>query len=177
VTIPNIGSFGQSGLGFFADRTAVLKQLEEKIEKALGDRARTFRHFTNSEWETFDVGAQETNYQALLNEINSLGSRKEKLQDKKGIERILEKHLWAAWIRNREVHKTYEFKYRGERYGTFDEPVLTGFGTDINSRLVEIGVEAAAGVSLREQWYQYSSAGWEDKIDQWAHAYDDSIVK
>jgi hypothetical protein len=163
-SVADTGSLaGSSSVSFLTSKSEALERQWQTIEKAFVTRSGTLAGLSAKDWETFDVGAQEAKYQALLNDLNTSASGVERLKPSKEVAIIIEKYLWVRWIRNEATRES------GGR--------LWNFGTDIDLRLIAIGVEREAGVGLSEHWYQQSSDDWGYIIDRWALGYKESIVQ
>jgi hypothetical protein len=170
---------GQESSGPGGDATAFLSRKNEALEQHWQDIERAFVHrsealnlLSDAEWAKFDVDAQNNTYQVLLDRLNASASGVEKMEKLPYVAEIIEKYMWASWIINSADRES--------------SGRLHNFGTDIDLRLIKIGVESQADVMARkhgstfglsEHWWQHSTDNWGYWINEWARSYKGSILK
>lgn len=160
---PASGGQGGGAMAFLAAKSEALEKHSQGIEQAFVNRSKHLDALDDTQWAGFNVSAQERIYQSLLDELNASASGIEKMQTPDIVADVIEKYMWADWI-----------LHAAQREGSGR---LGNFGTDIDLRLIAIGVEREAGVLLSEHWWQHSSDDWGYVITRWAGAYKGSIVK
>jgi hypothetical protein len=137
----------------------------EKIEGAFSDRADAISALPDEAAATINTGPQEATYQTLFTKLNGAALDKESLREQSEIAAIVERYLWAAWFL--------------ENYPTWAGPgakgyhSFKGFGTIMEDRLNGLGIAERAGVELTGHWYSSNSAGWAEKLVDWAKRYSD----
>lgn len=156
------GGPGGSAVGYLARKTEALDKLQQDIEQAFLDRSTKLAGLDDATWATFDVGAQERTYQQLLDRLDVASSGVDKMKPVEGVANVIERYMWVSWILNSADRES--------------SGRLWNFGTDIDLRLIKIGVERDAGVLLSEHWWQHSSDDWGYVISAWARGYKGSIV-
>lgn len=156
------GGPGGGAVAYLARKSEALERQSQFIEQGFVDRSLDLDRLSDEEWATFDVSAQEQTYQQLLDDLNASGSGVDKMKPVEDVANVIEKYMWASWIADSADR---------ESSGT-----LWNFGTDIDLRLIAIGVEKEAGVLLSEHWWQISSDYWSAGIDTWRRGYKGSIV-
>jgi hypothetical protein len=160
---PASGGQGGGAMAFLAAKSEALEKHSQDIEQAFVERSKQLDALDDTKWAGFNISEQERVYQGLLDELNASASGIEKMQTPEIVAEVIEKYMWADWI----LHSAQR-----ESSGR-----LWNFGTDIDLRLIKIGVEREAGVGLSEHWWQHSSDDWGYAITRWAGAYKGSIVK
>ncbi len=156
------GGPGGGAVAYLARKSEALEQQSQFIEQAFVDRSLALGGLSDEQWASFDVGAQEQIYQQLLDGLDAAGSGVEKMKPVEDVANVIERYMWASWVLNSADRES--------------SGRLWNFGTDIDLRLIKIGVERDAGVLLSEHWWQHSSDNWGYAISAWARGYKGSIV-
>ncbi len=182
--IPNMGG----SVAYLTQNLEGIERHSQLIEQAFVNRSNTLSRFTDDQWEHYNPNAQEAQYQQLLNNLNQSAKGIEQLKAANQVAQILERHLWALWIkRQREnevaAHRASDEAAQQSGSGSLDimgrhEEPDHGYdvGSDIESRLNQMGVSALAGVTLTGSWYSRNSPrNWRQLLYQWALNYRESI--
>jgi hypothetical protein len=175
--------------GFFTTQSEALEHSGQLIEQAFVARADTLARLTDEQWLQFDVAAQERAYRQLLDDMSPY-SGVEALREPEDLARVLERHLWALWIKGqreaqligaRQTDEALRRHPQGGGPGPIFEtaararPELS-LGTDIERRLNALGISGLARVRLSGTWYSSNSPGdWQQLLLAWANTYRDSI--
>lgn len=171
---------GAASEGAFAFLTSNLEELErhtQLIEQAFIERDKAMERYTDLQWQQFEPAAQESVYQQLLNDLDAVAKGVEAMKPADQVARVLERHLWAAWIL-REVKEVIPDCPTGDTEDFACNPPHEYFsvGTEVAARLTQIGVPELAGVELPFYWYSTGSTGWGPKLLQWANGYHESVA-
>jgi hypothetical protein len=166
------GGAGGSAVAYLSRKSEGLEQHWQKIEQAFVERSEKLAKLTEEEWATFDVGAQDKIYQGLLDQLSASAKGVESMESLEYVANIIEKYMWADWILHSADRQS--------------GGMLHNFGTDIDLRLIKIGVEAqvhyeakkvGGEFGLSEHWWQSSTDDWRGYIQNWARNYKGSILK
>jgi hypothetical protein len=131
---------------------------QQALEEAFLNRRKGLDELDEDEWEHLDLAAQEMIYGKLLAEIEAAGSGVEKLRDEAALAVILERHLWALWLKGNIAM----------------QGAGLGIGSEIEDRLTKIGVAGLAGVDLTP-WLWNEPDDWRALLLSWARAFNQPI--
>ena len=177
---PAAAGGGGGALAFLASQSEELEQHSGAIEGAFSARAQQMKALTDEQWAAFDVDAQATTYDSLFKELEGAGKGIEDLRTPEQVAAIIELHLWAAWIKGQHsIANTLSAMLKGtkaEDEGQENPNALGNFGSDINERLIFLGVEAAAHTGLYTHWWERNADDWARNIMNWARAYTRSVA-
>ena len=155
-----------SALGFLAANGAILSGHVKSIEDAFVTRGEAIEAAKPEFWDTYDPKTQEAIYQGLLDELKKAGSGATELQDDGKLKLILERHLWATWIKRQTVP---DITHGG---------TIQGLGSFIEDRMNAVGIAPLAGVTMTGHWYSGNSpSNWRQLLIGWANKYAEPITK
>jgi hypothetical protein len=161
------GGGTQAGADPMSFLTANLEAVEghtQKFEGAFAARAANQSKLSPDEWAKFNAGNQRAAYDKMIADFDKAApANPEVLKASAALAIIIERFLWAAWIKANTVEKGFS---------------LQNFGTDIEDRLNAIGVSTQAGVYLSGHWYKPNSF-WNTvpgKLSAWADSYKESLT-
>ena len=147
--------------------TANLEAVEghtQRFESAFSTRAANQAKLTPDDWAKFKASDQRAAYDKMIADFDAAApANPDKLKASATLAIIIERFLWAAWIKANTVEKGFS---------------LQNFGTDIEDRLNAIGVSGLAGVYLSGHWYKPNSF-WNTvpgKLSAWADSYKESLT-
>jgi hypothetical protein len=178
--VPAITGGGGGAIAFLAQQSEALEKHAGAFEGAFAARAEQMKGLSADQWEAFDVDAQAKVYEDLFRDLETAGRGVEDLRTPEQIATIIECHLWAAWIKNN--HTTLiklladVWEEDAADVERRDPDELTNFGNDINQRLIDLGVEAAAHTGLYTHWWERNADGWKDAIMNWARTYNRTVA-
>jgi hypothetical protein len=181
--VPAITGGGGGAMAYLTQQSEALEKHAGSIEGAFGKRADEMKALTDDQWASFDVDAQAKNYQDLHDALEKSGKGVDDLRTPEQIATIIECHLWAAWIQNKHLETlkdnvTWDPDDPRNQEGYVEDPnEISNFGNAINQRLIDLGVEAAAGTGLYTHWWEMNADGWEAKIMDWARTYKRGVSK
>jgi len=168
--------------------TKNLEELElhnQRLEHAFATRAGGIKAADNAKLDALDVSAWDAQYSALLAALNAACKGVEAMKSGSEVARILERYLWAGWIRAQaKVHVNMGRGVAEYPAGKPDPskplPPMVSYGLDLGSyiedRLNEIGVSKLAGVTLSGHWYSSNEPGdWARRLLTWAYNYNEVI--
>jgi hypothetical protein len=112
-------------LDFFTSNSEVLESHVQLIEKAFVNRSREMGKLTDEEWAAFDVDAQAVTYQKLFIDLAVSGSGVEHLIEKAEMATVIEKHLWALWIKGEIAPAHAEAVWDAQMEGEDEKVPLT----------------------------------------------------
>jgi hypothetical protein len=168
--------------------TKNLEELElhnQALERAFATRAGGIKAADNAKLDALDVSAWEATYASLLAQLNAACKGVEAMKSDSDVGRILERYLWAGWIRGQA--KLLVNMGRGVAQYPANKPdqskslppgvsYSVSLGSYIEDRLNEIGVSKQAGVTLSGHWYSSNDPDdWERRILTWAYNYNEVI--
>lgn len=140
----------------------------------------------------YDLGDLKRQLADVLAEVVAIAPTNTSLRQGKDLERVVERHLWAAWIR--ENYRSVDLWQEREepapvawgpprRWARIRPPYgptkkwFHGFGTDIEDGINKAGVSALARVKLSGHWYRPNAPGdWEGRLLRWAEIYSEKIT-
>jgi hypothetical protein len=170
--------------GSFAFLTSNLAELEghsQQLEQAFATRTTEMRNATDEQWEQFDLAKQETIYQQLFDQLVASGKGVEDLKEPPQVARVLERHLWAAWIKGQRQLEMDEKQASIESGNPIDlDPTKSApdysIGTYVEDELNATGVSTLAGVKLSGHWFLPNSpSDWKKKLLDWAGSYHETL--
>jgi hypothetical protein len=157
------------------------------IEGAFVTRAQKMKSLTEDEVLAFDLEGQAKDYNKMFNDLAGSGSDADLLEPPDRVGRIIERHLWATWIKGEHLAEIAEMMdspaqkrfgtQTGEQMEAQNHDALSDFGKEINQRLIDLSVEALSGALLQTHWWQRNGDDWESKLMNWARTYKESIAK
>ncbi len=135
----------------------------------------------NSEyWDNYNRSTHESLYSPILADIAKL-VKLETLKPVDELSKILEKHLWAAWIKSSSIPITKGYgpskdkKLEDRKADEFDD-VAMSLGSDVEVKLNELGISASAGVKLTGHFYSSNEPkNWHAMLYVWARDYAEKI--
>jgi hypothetical protein len=161
------GGGTQAGADPMTFLTANLEAVEghtQKFEGAFAARAANQTKLSPDDWAKFNAGNQRAAYDKMIADFDAAApASPDKLKASATLAIIIERFLWAAWIKANTVDKGFS---------------IQNFGTDIEDRLNAIGVSTLAGVYLSGHWYKPNSF-WNTvpgKLSAWADSYKESLT-
>jgi hypothetical protein len=169
--------------------TANLEQLElhnKALEDAFATRAGDIKAADTAKLDALDVNAWEARYASLLAGLDAACKGVEAMKSDREVARILERYIWAGWIRaqakekvNME-HGVLEYP-AGKPDASQGLPPGTSYALDlggyVEDRLNDIGVSKLAGVTLTGHWYSGNEPGnWAERLIAWAWNYNEVIM-
>jgi hypothetical protein len=176
-------------MGFLTSNLDALKTHTQSMEKAFSARAAEMNSVKDDEWKKFDVDGQEKVYSGLMDSLKASATGVEDLKSQEQMTIILERHIWAGWIRQQDKLKNEEEEKANEAgmasgSGPLNldpnnpnkEPQFS-LGGDVEDRLNAIGVNSDAGVRLSGLFFIPNSAGWKRKLYSWAEGYKEKVKK
>ncbi|MEH1867280.1 MAG: hypothetical protein V7K69_20025 [Nostoc sp.] len=180
---PAVQGGGVSAADPLSYLTQNLEQIEKHtqgIENAFSTRATKAETMTADEWEKWEPKAEEAKYKSLMDELKPIGPDIAKLKSAEEIAKIVERHLWAAWIRSHvPVVKAYgeHAQHKDAKTRTADDydSVAISLGSEVEDKLNAIGISALAGVKLTGHWYTDNSEKYRVKLFVWANNYSEKI--
>ena len=157
------------------------------MEAAFASRAARLAAMSDHDISNFDPSGTEASYQRVLQGMSSVCGGVEVLKDAGTIARVYERYMWAAWLRQQLTSNQAEMRrsVNAARARRGRPPVRDvdrrdaglDIGTDVEARLMAVGIGAAAGVVLTGHWYSSNSpANWMALLGQWADGYSESIA-
>jgi hypothetical protein len=169
--------------------TKDLEELEhhnQALERAFATRAGGINAADNAKLDSLNVSAWETQYASLLAALNTACKGVEAMKSDAEIARILERYIWAGWIK--EQAKT-QVNIDGRGVISYpagkpdpSRPLPPGdsyaldLGGYIEDRLNEVGVSKLAGVTLSGHWYSGNEPDdWKRRLLTWAWSYNEVI--
>jgi hypothetical protein len=157
-------------LAFLTQNLETLAGCQRQMEQAFASRSAQLDGLTPQQWAAFDPAAKDAEYQQILTEMNQVAAGVERLKDAGAIAAVYERYMWSAWLR-RDGHLVTLTGSKAGIHETYD------LGTDIEARLMAVGVGALAGVTLTGHWYSSNSpANWGPLLIAWARDYRESIA-
>lgn len=178
---PTGGVGGGSAMGYLTQNLEVLENHSELIEQAFENRAENLNKMTDEQWEKFDTNAVEKSYEQLLVNLDKSGEGVELMKKATDVGDILERHLWALWLRSnidslRQAHDKTPPADLVPEFGPYKPEEGISIGTDIELRLNAVSISKLAGIELTGHWYSSNSpVNWKEKLAKWANAYDESL--
>jgi hypothetical protein len=181
---PPIDGFA-SASAFLATQGAALFGHAADIEHAFTERVKKTDAFNDDQWLQLDLGEQEKKYEALFAQLDAAGRDASALAPPGEIARILERHMWAAWIKQQDTGARIDTLTPAQkRFGLYTmadvenaEVAMDDFGSDINQRLIDLGVEALSGAPLSTHWWEVNGDHWAQNLLTWAKNYNESIAR
>lgn len=183
-----------SPMTYLTQNLESLEHLNQEIEHAFGARATARQTATDEQVLAFDPQAQERVYADLLTRLQHASHGVEEMKPGSEVAQILERHIWAAWIKQHgELRTRIDRHTEHEQLTTSPEeherprrehpeiPQIGGehyevdLGSYVEDRLNAVGVSALAGVTLTGHWYSPNSDGWERALLSWAWGYRETI--
>ena len=183
---PDLGSVGAGGnanlggataLDFFTRNGELLEHHVQQMDEAFLARTQAMGKTADDDWLDFDIHAQDAQYAQLYSDLEQAGSGVEDLKDKSEIAKVIEYRMWILWLEGElEEPRALESaaQYQGDGQVPYDDEAVAdelSVGIDIGRRMTVIGMAAAAGVGLREHWYERGSDDWDVKLMHWAENY------
>jgi len=147
---------------FLTKQLAAIEGKTVEINNSFSLRATKFED-PKADWEHFDLAAHSKEYTDALATGETLFGSNEKLKSDDEMATIIERHLWANWVKFIALN----FQWTG---GTF--------GATINGRLNALGIPALAGAAkLDDSYVIYCSTSRSEfkKIGAWASTYTEKI--
>lgn len=153
---------------FLTSNLEKLAGLQRKMEAAFSSRSAKLGGMTDDQWTAFDPAQQEARYQQILDSLNQVVAGAERLKSMEDIASIYERYMWAAWLpKNIEAYTTATKSGVRTTYS---------LGTDIEARVMAVGIGGLAGVKLSGHWYSSNSPGnWGPLLLDWCRGYKESI--
>ena len=182
---PGVQGGGISAADPLSYLTQNLEQIEQHtqgIEGAFSARATKAETMTAEEWEQWKPEVQEAKYKGLLDALKPIGPDITKLKSAQEIAKIVERHLWAAWIRS-HVPTVKNFdehaKHKDAESRTADDyaTIAMSLGSVVEDKLIDIGISDLAGVKLTGHWYTSDSDLYKEKLFVWANNYKEKIAQ
>jgi hypothetical protein len=177
---PAVSGGGGGALAFLAAQSEALEMHAGNIEGAFAARAQQLKALTDEQWATFDVSAQAATYETLYKALESAGKGVEDLRTPEQVAAIIELHLWATWIKGEHslmITMAGMIEDTNPEDAERENPnALANFGSDINARLIALGVESAVGTGLYTHWWERNADNWNVKIMNWAKTYNRSVA-
>jgi hypothetical protein len=184
------GAAGGDPLAFLTSNLAAIDHQWQSIAQAFAVRSALTRDLSDDQWLNFDVGAQEKIYQQLYDDFLKVASPASELASDDIIALVLERHMWASWIKETaeqasKAEKMYQH-FGGMEFGdaeSNEDNKNTDYswfspGSEIESRLNELNINILAGVELTGHWYSSNSPdNWQELLVKWAHEYAQGIGK
>ena len=98
-----------------------------------------------------------------------------RMKSNEDVAKIIERHMWAQWIRQMNYHTVTERTTTDKRVSaTYGVPDL---GAYIAEELNNVGVSADAGVDLGIHFYsQHEPPNWADLLRDWAQRYSEVLA-
>jgi hypothetical protein len=189
---PTGGAAIGGAMAFLTSNLETLEHHSQLTEQAFINRAEQMQGFSDEQWEKFDPATQESTYRQLLTDLNNAASGEESLKPPPAVAQILERHLWALWIKSLHVAEVSQIRQANEQgmasgsgplyldeskavAETETDPQFS-IGTDIEVRLNQVGISELAGVTLTGHWFSSNSPGnWKAKLLEWANAYRETL--
>ena len=159
------GAAAADPVGFLSANLGTIESYNQKFEGAFATLASEQSTLLPDAWAHFDPAARRAAYDKQIADIDAAApSSAEALKDSGTLAIIIERFLWAAWIKANVVEKGFSIK---------------NFGTDIEDRLNAIGVSAQAGVYLSGHWYIPNSVlnTVPGKLYDWAAGYKEALTQ
>ena len=170
--------------------TKNLEELELKnqgFEHAFATRAGGIKAADNAKLDALDVSGWEAQYSSLLAALNAACKGVEAMKSRDDVARILERYIWAGWIRAQAKFHVSMGKGGAAEYPVTSKPdpskppsplmsYTLDLGGYIEDRLNEIGVSKLAVVTLSGHWYSSNDPDdWERRLITWAWTYNEVI--
>jgi hypothetical protein len=177
-----------AGVRPMAFLTKNLEELElhnQGFERAFATRAGGIKAADKAKLDALDVKAWDALYSSLLAELNAACKGVEAMKSGSEVARILERYIWAGWIRAQakimvNMGRGVAEYPAGKPDPSNPLPPMVSYSLDlggyIEDRLNEIGVSKLAGVTLSGHWYSSNEPGdWEQRLLTWAWTYNEVI--
>jgi hypothetical protein len=160
-----------SAMAFLTVNGEALEEQNQHVEEAFAKRAGERQSATDEAVLKFDLQTQEGKYASIDAQLKAASNGIENMKSASDVARILERHLWVAWLRERG---RLRIQGKTERqYYEFD-----GWGSYIEDRFNFLGIAKDANVTLTGHFYSPNSPSeWAEKLLSWAGTYRDGIAK
>jgi hypothetical protein len=173
-------------MAFLTRNLEELEHHNQALERAFATRAGGIKAADNAKIDALDVGAWEAQYSSLLAALNAACRGVEAMKSDGEVARILERYIWASWIRaqaktqvnmdGRGVVSYPAGKPDPSRPLPPGDSYALDLGGYIEDRLNEIGASKLAGVTLSGHWYSGNEPGdWQQRLLTWAWTYNEVI--
>jgi hypothetical protein len=160
---------GSTAVGYLAENLEQVESHSQAIEQAFTLRATSLAALSDEAAAGINTAPQEAIYKGLFDKLDKASLGAEAMKDAPGVAKVLECHIWAAWVRQHAMLKTVP--KGGGTYRTID-----GFGSYIEDRFNQLGI-AKGKVTLSGHWYEFNSSGWEEALLGWANTYAEPLKK
>jgi hypothetical protein len=167
---PAPGVPASTAVGYLSETLGKLEGYSQQIEHAFAIRASTMAGLSDEAVMTLDAAKQESIYQGLMDELEQVADGAEKMKPAETVSAVLERHLWAAWLKMKYLPAS-----RNDLFG-YEGPDFADFGSYIEDRLNQVGVSGQAGVELTGHWYSSNSSDYVGKLMTWAGGYRGSVT-
>lgn len=167
-TTPATASSGPIGspMAFMAGNLDTLSQHQSGIQAAFSERATEIGVASDDSWDKFDPKAQGEVYKGLYDELKKAGKSADSLKDEAELAKVIERHIWAAWI----VRQTVPDIVHGA--------TIKGIGSFIEDRMnvIELPKRVGAGLVLTGHWYSSNEpSNWRQVMITWASGFQETI--
>jgi len=162
------GGVAASGdpLSFQSQNLEALAAKRAGIEAAFGLRASKSNNWTDDQWLGFDRAEQEKIYVAKMTDLKQFPTV-EKLKSLADISLIIEKFLWAQWVKQNAFSTPFMSDTKGQK------SLSLSLGGNRESKFTQLGIDKAAGVTFH--WYGNSPDDWQQKILDWAGGFSERL--
>jgi hypothetical protein len=149
-----------SPLSLLSQATEAIAGHQRRFEEALLKRREALDKLNDEQWEQLALGTQEAIYLNLHTEIELAGYGVEQLKPAADLAVVLERHIWALWLKATPAMRQKALDIGGE----------------IEDRLTAVGVSERAGVHLTGHWYSSNKPDdWKAKLLAWAQNYKETL--
>lgn len=168
-------------LTYLAGNLEAVEGHTRDVEGAFAKRATEAEARTPEQWETWNPTGEEAKYNALILEMKDKIPKVDVLKPADEITLIIERHLWAAWIRShvpvvRSWGDHANRKTAQERTADDYDSVAMSLGSVVEDKLNALKISEKAGVTLSGHWYSGNSDNYREKLFDWANKYPEKIA-
>lgn len=161
---------------YLSQNLGALEGYTQDFAKAFLNRMKQTKDWTLEQWEEWKPEAQEAQYKNLWDNLKKKSPDITKLKSEEEISQIVERHLWAAWIRSRyeEMVKRAEASWAYAKTGQRPGPNSLELGLGVEKKLNKLGISDRANVRIG-RWYWFNSWGHVEALASWAGRYDEKV--
>jgi hypothetical protein len=175
-------------VAYLARNLEAIAHHEGAFETAFQARSEQLGKGTDEDWEKFDPARQQQFYDAAFARLDAAGATVDKLPGENQIALVVERQLWALWIKantdhvftQRDQHDTNKNRpvpKPGEAKVEDIESVRLAIGADREVRLNAVGVSSRAGVKLTGSSFTFNSPdNYRDLLWVWAQNHSERIA-
>ena len=175
-------------VAYLARNLEAIAQHQTAFEDAFQKRKDQLGQGSDEAWEKFVPAQQQAIYDAAFNKLDAAGANVDKLPGESQIAIVVERHLWALWIKANAMvsmrrepddpDKPRPMPKQGEAKAEDISEMRLAIGAEREKRLNTLDIGSRANVTLTGHWYSPNKPdNWRDLLWVWATNHKESIEK